>query len=74
MGLPVYVVSILIEVTGGSPVPKGHLFTFIFKAILTLTFTVEGTVRPDWISLRVVSFGYWIGLKKDINRYRFLIF
>jgi hypothetical protein len=27
---------------------------------------VKGTVRPDWY--------HWIGLEKDINRYRFLKF
>ncbi len=32
---------------------------------------IKGTVRLDWIGLRVVSLE---GLKKDINRYRFFIF
>jgi hypothetical protein len=33
--------------------------------------SVKGTVRPDWIYMRVVP---WIGLEKNINRYMFLIF
>ncbi len=33
----------------------------------------KGTVRPDWICMRVVQY-YWIGLEKYINRLRFLIF
>jgi hypothetical protein len=32
---------------------------------------LKGTVRPDWICMRVVSLDI---LKKVINRYRFLIF
>jgi hypothetical protein len=31
----------------------------------------KGSVRPDWIYMRVVPF--WI-VEKDINRYRFLTF
>ncbi len=31
----------------------------------------KGTLRPDWFCMRV---DHWIGLKKDINRYRFFIF
>jgi hypothetical protein len=38
----------------------------------------EGTVWPDWICMRVILLDtigyYWIGIEKDINRYRFFIF
>jgi hypothetical protein len=34
---------------------------------------LKGTVRPDWICVRVVPLE-WIGIKKDITRYRFFIF
>jgi hypothetical protein len=74
-GLPVYVVSFLIEVTGGSTVPKGHSFIFIFRAILTLTLTVKGTVRPNWISLRVVvSLNTGKALKRTSTTKGFFIF
>jgi hypothetical protein len=39
---------------------------------------LEGTVWPDWICMRVVLLDtivyYWIGIEKDINRCRCLIF
>jgi hypothetical protein len=44
---------------------------YYYKPSTKILYSVEGTVRPDWICMRVVPLESPL---KDINRYIFFIF
>ncbi len=60
--------------TEADPIPrKGiHKWDLPCIDIVIVRHRFKGTVRPDWIRMRVLLLDW--GLEKDINRYMFLIF
>ncbi len=64
----------LVHQVGGGGAGGGRSGETVSAIPLQWNKLIKGTVRPDRICMRVIPRYHWVGLEKDINRYRFLFF